>query len=169
VAHFHYTLIPIVFFGGITAIYYWFPKFSGRMMNETLGKIHFWGTSVGLNMFAFPLFFTGMFGQHRRIFDYSSYDQVLMADWIIDIRVIATFGAIIIASSQLLLFINMLISAKSGEEAGKNPWNANTLEWVADSPPPHGNFQTYPSVYRGPYEYSHPDRSGSDFWPQNEQ
>ena len=168
VAHFHYTLIPVVFYGGITGIYFWFPKFTGRMMNEGLGKIHFWGTTIGFNMFAFPLFFTGMYGQHRRIFDYSSYVD-MMEPWVTQIRVIATIGAMILAASQLLLYINMIISAKSGEVAGKNPWKANTLEWVADSPPPHGNFETYPSVYRGPYEFSHPDRSGSDYWPQNEQ
>ncbi len=167
VAHFHYTLIPIVFFGGLSGFYFWFPKFSGRMMNEFLGKLHFWGTTVGLNMFAFPLFFSGIWGQHRRIYDYHLYDD-MMLDWILSIRVIATFGAIIIAASQLIFFLNIIISAKGGEEAGKNPWNANTLEWVAASPPPHGNFETYPTVYRGPYEYSNPKRSGSDFWPQNE-
>jgi len=168
VAHFHYTLIPIVFFGSISGIYYWFPKFSGRFMNEGLGKLHFWATSIGLNLFAFPLFFSGIYGQHRRIYDYSLYEP-FMADWILTIRVMATTGAIIIAASQLLLVINMFISAKSGEKAGKNPWKANTLEWVADSPPPHGNFSPYPSCYRGAYEYSNPNRSGSDFWPQNEQ
>jgi cytochrome c oxidase subunit 1 len=167
VAHFHYTLIPIVFFGGIAGIYMWFPKFSGKMMNEGLGKLHFWGTTIGMNMFAFPLFFSGMTGEHRRVFEYKNYPD-FMQDWILQIRVIATIGAIILAASQLLLFINIFISAMGGEKAGKNPWNANTLEWVADSPPPHGNFAVYPTVNRGPYEYSNPSRSGSDFWPQNE-
>jgi cytochrome c oxidase subunit 1 len=168
VAHFHYTLIPIVFFGGLAGLYFWFPKATGRMMNETIGKIHFWATAIGFNMFAFPLFFSGLWGQHRRIFNYSAYEP-LMADWILDIRVVATIGAMIIATSQLLLFINIIMSLSSGEKAGKNPWNSNTLEWVADSPPPHGNFATPPSCYRGPYEYSNPKRSGSDFWPQSEQ
>lgn len=168
VAHFHYTLIPIVFFGGLTGFYYWFPKFSGRMMNEGLGKAHFWGTFTGLNLFAFPLFFSGMWGQHRRVFDYALYDDMMM-DWVLQIRLASTIGAIILAVSQLIFFVNIFISARGGEVAGKNPWNANSLEWVADSPPPHGNFETYPTVYRGPYEYSNPKRSGSDFWPQNEQ
>jgi cytochrome c oxidase subunit 1 len=168
VAHFHYTLIPIVFFGGLAGLHFWFPKATGRMMNETIGKIHFWATAIGFNMFAFPLFFSGLWGQHRRIFNYSAYEP-LMADWILDIRVVATIGAMIIATSQLLLFINIIMSLSSGEKAGKNPWNSNTLEWVADSPPPHGNFATPPSCYRGPYEYSNPKRSGSDFWPQSEQ
>ena len=169
VAHFHYTLIPIVFFGSIAGIYYWFPKFSGKMMSEGLGKLHFWGTTIGLNVFAFPLFFTGMWGQHRRIVDYQVFDFMVEYEWILTFRVIATIGAIILAASQLLLFLNIFKSAASGEPAGKNPWKSNTLEWVADSPPPHGNFETYPTCYRGPYEYSHPDRSGSDYWPQNEQ
>lgn len=168
VAHFHYTLIPIVFYGGLAGFYYWFPKFSGRMMNEGLGKAHFWTTTIGLNMFAFPLFFSGIWGQHRRVYDYSFYDE-FMLEWILQIRVIATVGAMIIAASQLIFFINIFLSARGGEEAGNNPWNANTLEWVAASPPPHGNFDPYPSVYRGAYEYSNPKRSGSDFWPQNEQ
>lgn len=168
VAHFHYTLIPIIFFGSIAGIYYWFPKFSGKMMNETLGKIHFWATSVGLNLFAFPLFFSGIYGQHRRIVDYEMYDS-MMVGWVLDIRVMATYGAIIIAAAQLLLFLNLFLSMMSGEKAGANPWKANSLEWVADSPPPHGNFETYPTCYRGAYEYSNPKRAGSDYWPQNEQ
>lgn len=167
VAHFHYTLIPIVFFGSLAGFYFWFPKFSGKMMNEGLGKLHFWGTFVGLNLFAFPLFFSGMNGQHRRIFDYSAYEP-MMVDWILNIRVMATIGAIIIAAAQLIFFWNIFISAKNGEKAGKNPWNSNTFEWIADSPPPHGNFATPPTCYRGPYEYSNPKRSGSDFWPQSE-
>jgi cytochrome c oxidase subunit 1 len=167
VAHFHYTLIPIVFFGSFAGVYFWFPKFSGKLMNEGLGKIHFWSTFVGLNLFAFPLFFSGIHGQHRRIFDYSQYDP-LMVGWILEIRAIATIGAIILAAAQLIFFWNLFSSARSGEKAGKNPWNANTFEWSAESPPPHGNFATPPTCYRGPYEYSNPKKSGSDFWPQNE-
>jgi cytochrome c oxidase subunit 1 len=170
VAHFHYTLIPIVFFGGIAGIYYWFPKFSGKMMNEGLGKIHFWLSTIGFNLFAFPLFFSGMYGEHRRIFDYSAFPSISNSvDWILNIREMSTYGAIILAAAQLLLFLNLILSALNGEKAGKNPWKANTLEWVADSPPPHGNFAQYPTVYRGPYEYSNPKRGSSDFWPQNEQ
>ena len=168
VAHFHYTLVPIVFFGGLAGVYYWFPKFFGRMLNERIGKVHFWGTVIGLNVFAFPLFFTGMWGQHRRIVDYVNYEWMDLA-WVYQFRLVATIGAIILAASQLLLFYNMFVSARNGEKAGKNPWKANTLEWVADSPPPHGNFSPYPTCYRGPYEFSHPNRSGSDYWPQNEQ
>jgi len=165
VAHFHYTLIPAVFFAGLAGFYYWYPKATGYLLGDGLGKLHFWGTAIGFNMFAFPLFFSGMTGEHRRIFDYSSY-QPMMEGWIVQIRHFATYGAMIIAASQVILIINMLISR---DKAGKNPWKANTLEWVADSPPPHGNFATPPVCYRGPYEYSNPKRSGSDFWPQNEQ
>ena len=167
VAHFHYTLIPIVFFGGITGVYFWFPKATGKMLSEGLGKLHFWSSAIGFNMFAFPLFFSGIFGEHRRIFDYNLYDP-LMAPWIGSIRIWATAGAMILAGAQVLLFLNIFKSLASGEKAPKNPWKSNTLEWVADSPPPHGNFAQYPSCYRGPYEFSNPKRSGSDFWPQNE-
>lgn len=166
VAHFHYVLIPIVFFGGIAGIYHWFPKFFGRKMNETLGKIHFWLTFISFNLFAFPLFYSGSHGMHRRIFDYSDF-EISKMDNFYPIAQLVTIATIVLVLSQFLLVINMIISAKGGEVAGKNPWKSSTLEWQADSPPPHGNFQPYPKVNRGPYEYNAPGRD-SDFWPQNE-
>jgi len=165
VAHFHYALIPDVFFGGLAAIYFWYPKFIGRMYNETLGKIHFWLTTIGFNMIFLPLFYNGFKGQHRRIFDYSAWPN-LMAPDLVQNRVIATIGVIILIAAQIPFLINMIHSFRKGPKAERNPWKANSLEWATASPPPHGNFDTYPNVYRGPYEYSVPGRE-EDFWPQH--
>ncbi|GIL16839.1 MAG: cytochrome-c oxidase [Oligoflexia bacterium] len=164
IAHFHYALIPTVFFGGLAAIYFWFPKFIGRMYNETLGKVHFWLTTISFNLVFFPLFFSGMAGEHRRIFDYSMWKS-LMTPEIMNIRIISTLALIVLFLSQFIFVFNMIKSALSGPKAEKNPWKSNTLEWQADSPPPHGNFAQTPVVHRGPYEYSVPGRS-EDYWPQ---
>ncbi|MDH4129755.1 MAG: cbb3-type cytochrome c oxidase subunit I [Spirochaetota bacterium] len=164
VAHFHYTLIPITFFGGLAAIYFWYPKFVGKMYNETMGKLHFWLTMIFYNLTIFPLFIPGMAGQHRRIFDYSLFESMGQYQ---GIRAFSSIMLICLLCTQVIFVLNMIISAVKGKKAEKNPWKANSLEWVADSPPPHGNFATYPTVYRGPYEYSVPGRD-SDYWPQNE-
>jgi len=166
VAHFHFVLIPVVFFGMFAAIYYWYPKFFGRILNEKIGKIHFWLTLISTIVFAFPLFLSGLAGEHRRVNDYSSFDS-LMTDRIQMIRVISTIGTIVLIASQALIIFNVFWSYRRGKVAGKNPWQANTLEWQVDSPPQHGNFEVYPEVYRGAYEYSLPDRK-EDFYPQNE-
>lgn len=165
VAHFHYALIPVVIFGGFSGIYYWYPKFIGRKMNETLGKLHFWGTTIGFNGIFIPLFFVGAAGQHRRIFDYSAYPS-LMTDDFVHMRIIATSSLILMILSQIPFVINLFRSRKKGEIAGPNPWKANSLEWQCPSPPPHGNFAEVPTVYRGPYEYSVEGRA-EDYWPQN--
>ncbi len=168
VAHFHYTFFPAAIIGFYAACYYWFPKLVGRMMNETLGKIHFWGTVIPFNGIFIPLFFLGMAGQHRRIFMYTESNYPDLAQFQ-DMRVFATISLIIMLIFQIPFFINLFLSVKKGEKAPKNPWKANTLEWSAPSPAPHGNFppNDMPRVYRGPYEYSVPDRE-LDYWPQNE-
>lgn len=166
VAHFHYVLIPIVIMGTISAIYYWYPKFTGKMLNEKLGKLHFWLTAISFNLFAFPLFITGLGGQHRRVNDYSSFDQVISGNYF-TMQQISTIATIVLITSQLLFIYNIFRSLRNGKVAGNNPWNANSLEWQAASPPPHGNFETFPVVYRGAYEYSLPGRE-QDFYPQNE-
>jgi cytochrome c oxidase subunit I len=166
VAHFHFVLIPVVFFGMFAAIYYWYPKFIGRMLDEKLGKIHLWLTVVSTIFFAFPLFFSGLAGEHRRIYDYSSFDSLMTEPYML-IRVISTIATIILIVSQILIIMNVFISYRRGKLAGKNPWEGNTLEWQVDSPPPHGNFEIYPEVHRGAYDYSLPGRE-LDFYPQNE-
>lgn len=165
IAHFHYTLFPIVIFTGMAAFSYWFPKFSGKMLNETLGKLQFWFTFIFFNLTFFPLFFTGMKGEHRRIYNYAAFESLNSNE---GLRKVATIATILLLLTQVLFIINLIISLRKPRTSGsKNPWKANSLEWVADSPPPHGNFTETPTVYRGAYEYSVPNRE-SDFWPQNE-
>jgi len=166
-AHFHYTFYPIAIIGTFAGFTFWFPKMFGKMMNETLGKLHFWLTVIPFNLIFLPLFVLGIAGQHRRIFDYRNFPD-LSLPWMQDLRVLATISLCVMLGAQLIFFYNMITSWLSGPEAGKNPWKSNTLEWTADSPPPHGNWpEGLPTCYRGPYEYSHPDRD-EDYWPQNE-
>jgi cytochrome c oxidase subunit 1 len=162
VAHFHYTLFPVTFFGGFAGLYYWFPKMFGRMMNETLGKIHFAFTFVGFNLVFIPLFLAGLKGNPRRIYELSSYDFLKPVQHIHVIATIATIGLLL---GQLPFVINFAYSLMRGKKAAANPWLANTLEWATASPPPHENFSTVPVVYRDPYEYSVPG-APSDWIPQ---
>jgi cytochrome c oxidase subunit 1 len=165
VAHFHYTFFPIAVIAVFAAIYHWFPKMFGRMMNETLGRIHFWGTIVAFNGVFLPLFVTGVAGDHRRIYSYQHFPQ-LASPGLQDLRVVATISLVGLLVFQIPFVVNFVMSLRTGRRAGSNPWRANTLEWAAPSPPPHGNFAEMPAVYRGPYEYSVPGRR-DDYWPQN--
>ncbi len=166
-AHFHYTFVPIAIIATFAAIYYWFPKMFGRKMNETWGKIHFWGTIISFNGIFIPLFILGAGGQHRRIYNFQNFPDLAGAD-MQDMRVFATMSLIVMLVFQIPFIVNFIVSIKRGEKVGNNPWKANTLEWVAPSPPPHGNFgPVLPEVYRGPYEYSVEGRE-KDYWPQNE-
>jgi cytochrome c oxidase subunit 1 len=163
VAHIHYVVFGGSIFGAFAAIYYWFPKMYGRMMNETLGKIHFWLTFVFFNCTFFPMHIIGVGGHMRRIYNPTQYDFLKpLQHW----NEFITISAILLGLSQIIFFINFFASMFGGKVASKNPWNANTLEWEAPTPPPHGNFPgPLPTVYRGPYEYSSPEVS-EDFLPQ---
>jgi cytochrome c oxidase subunit 1 len=166
-AHFHYTFFPIAIIGTFCAFTYWFPKMFGKMMNDTLGKIHFWGTVIPFNFIFIPLFVLGIGGQHRRIYNYQHFPELAGAG-MYQLRQLATIALLVMLAFQLVFFYNCIMSWIKGPKAGKNPWNANTLEWTTESPPPHGNWpEGLPNVYRGPYEYGHPDRE-DDYWPQNE-
>ena len=166
-AHFHYTFYPIAIVGTFAGFTYWFPKMFGKKMDDRLGKIHFWGTIIPFNCIFLPLFVLGNAGQHRRIFDFTNYPD-LSEPWMIQTRIFATVSLWIMLGFQSLFFYNVIKSWISGEPAGKNPWRSTTLEWTADSPPPHGNWpDKMPNVYRGPYEYSVPGRS-EDYWPQDQ-
>ena len=167
-AHFHYTFFPIAIIGTFAGLTYWFPKMFGKMMSDKLGKIHFWGTIIPFNFIFIPLFVLGMGGQHRRIYNYQHFPDLAGADFQ-RLRIIATVALLVMLAFQLVFFYNFIRSLLRGEKAPKNPWNANTLEWTTESPPPHGNWppDQMPKVYRGPYEYGRPDRE-SDFWPQDE-
>jgi len=166
-AHFHYTFFPIAIIGVFAGVTFWFPKMFGRMMNDTLGKIHFWGTVIPFNMIFIPLFLLGIGGQHRRIYNYEHFPD-LAGQGMQDLRVFATISLIIMLGFQLVFLYNFFSSLLRGEKAGANPWRSNTLEWTTPSPPPHGNWPVdeLPEVYRGPYEYSTPGRE-EDYWPQN--
>lgn len=165
VAHFHYTLFPDIFFGFFAAFYYWFPKFSGKTLNATLGKIHFWLTTIFFNTTFFLLFFNGLHGQHRRINDFSLFSNVMQEPYIL-FEKISTISAILLILTQFIFLYNLFKSLAKGKKAVKNPWNSNTLEWLTESPPPHGNFKLYPVVFRGPYDYSLPGAE-EDYIPQN--
>jgi cytochrome c oxidase subunit I len=166
VAHFHYTFVPIAILAVFAGITFWFPKMFGKMMNETLGKIHFWGTVIPFNMIFIPLFILGAAGDHRRIFDYTNFPD-LATPWHQSLRITATVSLVTMLLFQFVFLFNFIASLIRGRKAERNPWKANTLEWTADSPPPHGNWAEMPTVYRGPYEYSVPGRP-TDYWPQNE-
>jgi cytochrome c oxidase subunit 1 len=165
-AHFHYTFYPIAIIGTFAGFTFWFPKMFGKMMNETLGKLHFWLTIITFNGIFLPLFITGALGDNRRIPDHRIYPE-LNTPLLNGLREFATIALVIMLIAQVIFLYNVVASLLWGEKAEKNPWKSNTLEWTADSPPPHGNWKVLPTVYRGPYEYSVPGRK-EDYWPQNE-
>jgi cytochrome c oxidase subunit 1 len=164
VAHFHYVLFGGSIFSVLAAIYFWFPKMSGRMFNNTLGWIHFWMTFVFFNLTFFPMHNLGLSGMMRRIADPTVYDCLRQVQ---PLNVICTIGAMGLGLSTIPFLINMFWSMRSGPKAPANPWNSTTLEWTVSHPIPHGNFATTPTVYHGPYEYSVPGLE-KDYLPQNE-
>ncbi len=140
VAHFHYVIVGGILLGMFSGLYYWFPKVTGRMMSESLGKVHFWTTLIGFNLTFFPMHFSGMYGMPRRTWTYR-------ADLNVEIfNQLSTIGAFILALSTLLMLYNVIRSARSGKPAGANPWGAGTLEWSIPSPPHHYNFPKLPEV-----------------------
>jgi cytochrome c oxidase subunit 1 len=150
VAHLHYVLIGGAVFPLFGAFYYWFPKFTGRLMSETTGRWNFWLFFIGFNVAFFPMHLLGLAGMPRRVWTYPAgmgWDGMNMT---------ATVGAAIIAVSVLLFVINVLKSRRHGEMAGPNPWGGGTLEWATDSPPQAGNFVA-PPVCGGRYPLWEPD------------
>ncbi|GIW39755.1 MAG: cytochrome c oxidase subunit 1 [Candidatus Binatia bacterium] len=153
VAHIHYVVFGGSVFAIFAAVYYWFPKMFGRMMNETLGKIHFWLTFVAFNCTFFPMHILGVGGHMRRIYNPLQYEFLKPLQ---PINEFISISAICLGIAQIPFIVNFFWSLAFGRKAERNPWKANTLEWDAPSPPPHGNFESIPTVYRGPYEYSSP-------------
>src|SRR5208283_643393 len=147
VAHFHYTLFPLVFMGGFAGVYYWFPKMFGRKLNPSLGLVHCLMTFVFFNLTFIPLFFAGFGGAPRRIYFPFGYDFLKPLQ---HYQVLATYGAILLLIGQLPFVLNFFLSLWRGAPAEANPWQANTLEWTIASPPHHGNFEHTPHVVRGP-------------------
>tara|TARA_B100001146_G_C16184033_1_gene435934 strand:- start:159 stop:1841 length:1683 start_codon:yes stop_codon:yes gene_type:complete len=166
IGHFHYVVAPGTIFALFAGIYYWFPKATGRKMNDLLGKIHFWGTFVCMNGIFFPMLIQGLAGMNRRMYD-GARDYQHTAGVLVWNETISIF-AFVMAAFQIFFIVNFFWSMKKGAKVtSDNPWKATTLEWATPTPPPHGNFVTPPEVHRGPYEYSVPG-AVQDFTPQNE-
>ncbi len=165
VAHFHYVLFEATLFGCFGAIQFWFPKMWGRMMSERIGRLHFFLTFIGFNGTFFPMHLLGIAGFPRRYAD--PYIHPYM-EHLMPMNQFITICAVIMGVAQFLLIGNFIVSIFIGKKAGRNPWNANGLEWTAPSPPGHGNFDILPVVYRGPYEYSSPLVDGRDYLMQTE-
>ena len=140
VAHIHYVLIGINLFAVLGGVHFWFPKFTGKMMSETVGKISFWLIFVGFNVAFLPMHVTGLLGMPRRIYTYP--DNV---GWT-TVNMITTVGAFILAAGIFTFLVNVFVSLRRGEAAGPNPWDAPTLEWATSSPPPPYNFPVIPAV-----------------------
>ncbi|MCH8843391.1 MAG: cytochrome c oxidase subunit I [SAR324 cluster bacterium] len=147
VAHLHYVLIGGSVMGIFTGIYYWFPKFTGRMLNETLGKLHFWLLFIGFNMTFFPQHFLGVDGMPRRIYTY--LPGLNWELW----NMVSTIGAYVAILSGFIFIYNVITSLRSGKKAPADPWDARTLEWSVASPPPEYQFAKLPQV-----------KSRDDFW-----
>jgi cytochrome c oxidase subunit 1 len=155
VAHIHYVLFGGSTFGIFAGLYYWFPKMFGRLMDETLGKIHFFLSFTFFNGTFFLMHIVGLHGQPRRYADYMLFDY-LNNPGIIGMNRFMTYCAFGLGLAQLILVYNFFWSLIAGPKASANPWHANSLEWETESPPPHGNFEKVPVVHHGPYEYSSP-------------
>jgi len=148
VAHIHYVLFGGSVFTIFAGIYYWFPKMTGKMYNERLGKLHFWLTFIGFNLTFFPMHWIGTQGMPRRVADYSEQ----FANW----NFFISLSSFFLGMSTLVFLYNMITSWARGPAAGGNPWRAMTLEWQVTSPPPTFNFDTVPQVVGSPYEYGVP-------------
>ena len=164
VGHFHLVMGVASIFGIFATTYYWFPKMFGRMMDETLASLHFWLTFVGVYCIFMPMHFVGLAGGIRRYADWTGADYLAALQPLHRFMTIAAFAT---AAAQVIFFYNFFSSLAKGAPAPDNPWNATTLEWATSSPPPFDNFiGHFPTVYRGPYEYSVPG-ARQDFLPQN--
>jgi len=164
VAHFHLVMGAASAFGLLAGIYQWFPKMFGRMMNPTLGYIHFWGTFIGIYLVFFPMHYIGIAGFPRRYYSFTSYDAFSTFG---DLNMFISLAAIFTYTSQWLFIWNFFYSIFWGKKAPLNPWRANTLEWTTPLHPGHGNWPgDIPPVYRWPYDYSKPG-AREDFIPQN--
>ncbi|HXR03879.1 MAG TPA: cbb3-type cytochrome c oxidase subunit I [Verrucomicrobiae bacterium] len=176
IAHFHYVVAPGTIFALFAGIYFWFPKMTGRTMNEFWGRVHFWGSFIFMNVVFMPMFAQGMEGMLRRMADGgANYSAArvpgaldTLPDSIMALHTWILWGAVALGLSQIPFIINLFWSIKHGEAVrSDNPWHSTTLEWQTPTPPPHGNFARSPQIYRGPYEYSVPGHD-TDFTPQNE-
>ena len=163
VAHFHFVMASAAIFASFAGTYYWFPKMFGRMMNERLGKWHFWLTFVGIYATFFPMHYAGFMGMMRRIYSPQIYAHL---QGLQPLNVFVSVAAFVLFAAQFIFLYNFFRSLFRGPQAERNPWRATTLEWEAPSPPPHLNWgETLPTVQRWAYDYSPPDMA-EDFQPQ---
>jgi cytochrome c oxidase subunit 1 len=153
VAHLHYVLFGGSLFAIFASITYWYPKMFGRLMSPRWGKVHFWLTFVFYNLVFFPMHQLGLHGHMRRLYDPTQYEFLKPLQ---PLNTFISISAFLLFASQLIFAVNFIASWFTGAKAGPNPWHDNGLEWTVPSPPPHGNFEVTPTVYRGPYEYSSP-------------
>lgn len=165
VGHFHYTLAASVLFGVFAGIHYWFPKMFGRNMNARMAKVHFCLTFIFLNCVFFSMMYVGAGGHMRRISDPTTY--TFLKDFQVWNRFMG-YSTLALAAAQLLFAWNFFHSLFFGKKAQQNPWQANTLEWSAPTPPPHGNFLSPPKVARGPYEFNSPLSGDRDWLMQDD-
>src|SRR3954468_16891280 len=157
VAHIHYVLFGGSLFTIFAGVYYWFPKMTGRMYDERLGKVHFWMTFIGFNLTFGPMHIIGLQGMPRRVADYAEQ----YAGW----NLFISFASFIVGLSTLVFVYNMIASWRGGPRASANPWRSMTLEWQVSSPPPIFNFDRVPTVVGGPYEYGVPGAVHGIFKP----
>ena len=176
IGHFHYVVAPGTIFGIMAGIYFWYPKITGRMMNEFWGKVHFLGSLIFMNVIFMPMFIQGLAGMLRRMSDgganYSAARvsglEATLGGGIIELNRFILWGAVGLGLSQIPFIINVFHSIWHGRKVDSdNPWQATTLEWDTPTPPPHGNFAKEIRVYRGPYEYNVPGHT-RDFTMQTE-
>ncbi len=168
IGHFHYVVAPGTIFALFAGIYYWFPKITGRKMNELLGKIHFWLSLVFMNGIFFPMLTQGMAGVSRRLYDGgATYSH---AQGVLPLNRMMSYSAFALGVVQLIFIFNFFWSIRKGKKVEDNHWQATTLEWAAAPSPPiaHGNFPEIPTVVRGPYDYNLPGAQG-DFTPQHQE
>ena len=168
ISHFHYVVAPGTIFAIFAGIYYWFPKVTGKKLNEVLGKIHFLFSFIFMNGIFFPMLIQGLAGVSRRLAD--GGQSYAHAQHVIHYNEFMSTSAWFLGLAQLPFILNIILTLikKKDKVADPNPWNSTTLEWACPSPPiGHGNFEKEPVVYRGPYEYSVPGHK-TDFSPQSE-
>ncbi|MGD9765307.1 MAG: cbb3-type cytochrome c oxidase subunit I [Candidatus Binatia bacterium] len=166
IGHFHYVVAPGTLFAFFAGLYYWYPKVTGRKMSESLGKVHFWLSLIFMNGVFLPMLWIGLAGVSRRLYDGGlTYAYAQDQLWY---HVVSSWSAWLLGLAQVPFIFNFFWSLRRGEAVDHNPWHATTLEWQAPSPPPHGNFDHTPVVYRGPYDYSPPGYA-QDFVPQSQE
>jgi cytochrome c oxidase subunit 1 len=167
VGHFHLIMAAALLMSLFAATYFWFPKMFGRMMNEGLGKLHFWLTFLPLNVVFFGMLLIGYEGMQRRLYDPSVYDFLKP---LLPLNRAVSHAAFLLGAAQLVFVVNFFWSLARGARAAANPWEVGTLEWTVASPPPHHNFDRLPVVLHGPHELGHPAARplGRDWLAQTE-